>query len=369
MSIITTYSTKNTVDEAIQEISSALANIDPGFIIFFSSTSYNPEEISTKMKETFKKAEIIGCTTAGELVSKKMMNNSIVVMAADADSIQDVAVGVMENINNPENVKQVFESFETRNNKTMRELDINEYVGIILTDGLSGAEESLMDKIGDLTNVIFIGGAAGDDLKFTKTNVFINGKTYVNAAILALLKPTNGYDIIKTQSFCKLDKQLTATKVNEAAREVIEFNNKPAAIAYAEAIGVTLEEAHKHFMHNPVGLMVGDEPYVRSPQQIIDNKMKFYCNIVEGMELSILESTNIIDDTKKVLEDKLQELDNKVAGVIDFHCILRTLELQEKGLKDEYGKIFENVPMIGFSTYGEEYIGHINQTSTILVIK
>ena len=81
--------------------------------------------------------------------------------------------------------------------------------------------------------------------------------------------------------------------------EVIEFDNKPAAVAYAEALGIAVEDAPDTFMHNPVGLVIDGEPYVRSPQQIKDNKMLFYCGVIEGMELSILESTNIIEDTKE----------------------------------------------------------------------
>jgi len=115
-------------------------------------------------------------------------------------------------------------------------------------------------------------------------------------------------------------------------------------------------------MVNPVGLMVGGEPYVRSPQQAKDGKMVFYCNIKQGMELSLLESTDIVKDTAAAITGL-----NGVAGIINFNCILRTLELEQKGLTTAYGQLFRTIPTIGFSTYGEEFIGHINQTATMLV--
>lgn len=43
------------------------------------------------------------------------------------------------------------------------ELNPTEYVGLVLFDGLSGAEEMINDRIGDVTNVFFVGGSAGDE--------------------------------------------------------------------------------------------------------------------------------------------------------------------------------------------------------------
>ena len=79
--------------------------------------------------------------------------------------------------------------------------------------------------------------------------------------------------------------------------------------------------------------------------------------------MHVLESTDIVADTEKAVRDLGQ-----ASALINFHCILRTLELKSKGQCPAYGKLFEKVPTVGFSTYGEEYIGHINQTSTILVV-
>ena len=369
MDIVTAYSTKSNIDDAAKDISEQLGFFDTELLLFFASSKFNHDDISKKMQETFPVSSVFGCSTSGEIISGQMLDNSIVAMAFNSQAVKDTKIEVIEDIKNENDIKKAFDSFENYYKVPVAQMDPQYYVGIILVDGLSVAEESLIEKIGDLTNVIFIGGSAGDDLKFESTYVYANGKSYTNSAVLALLKPGSEFTFIKTQSFNDLGKSLEVTEADEEKREVISFNGKPAAIAYAEAVGTSVEEASNHFMHNPIGLIVEDEPYVRSPQQILSNgTMKFYCSVSEGMELSLLESTNIIEDTRTAIKAAKDELGN-ISGIINFNCILRTLELKQKNLTDEYGKLFADVPTIGFSTYGEQYIGHINQTATMLVFK
>jgi hypothetical protein len=121
-------------------------------------------------------------------------------------------------------------------------------------------------------------------------------------------------------------------------------------------------------MHNPVGILFEGDPFVRSPQQIKGDSMLFYCGVKEGIELTLLESTDIISDTKNALEKTRSEL-GSISGIINFNCILRTLELREKGITAAYGELFTDYPTIGFSTYGEQFIGHMNQTATMLVFR
>lgn len=369
MNIITACSTKNTVDEVVKDINEQLVQFDAKLLLYFATSKFAPDCISLKMQEAFPGSVVFGCSTAGEIISGKMLDDSVVAMAFNAEAVNDVQIDVVENLQDKGGVKKAFASFEKHFETPMSEMDSQKYVGIILVDGLSGAEEGLIETIGDMTNVVFIGGSAGDDLKFNATHLYANGKSYSNAAILALLKPGTEFSFIKTQSFRDLGKTLEVTKADEEKRVVFEFNGKPAAIAYAEAVGTSVAEAAKHFMHNPVGLVIEDEPYVRSPQQIKDNgSMVFYCGVGEGMELSLLESTDIIEDTRSAVIQAMEDL-GKVSGIINFNCILRTLELKQKNLTREYGDVFSAFPTIGFSTYGEQYIGHINQTATMLVFK
>ena len=368
MSVTTASTTASSIEQAVEEIREQCNKISPRLVLFFASSRYDPASISRAMHEAFPDAQVIGCSTAGEIASGRVMKDSIVAMAFDGDTIEDVACSVATDAASPDSLVDAVQGLEGEIGTPLRELDFQKYVGVILIDGLSGAEERVMDRLGDLTDVTFIGGSAGDDLKFQSTYVYLNGAAYTNATVLALLKPASGFDIIKTQSFRTLDTVLVPTKVNEKRREVIEFNNMPAVLTYARALGVPVEEAPKKFMHNPVGLVTGDDFFVRSPRQIEGGSILFYCMVKEGMELALLESADIVADTRRAVDEKVRQLGG-ASALINFHCILRALELEEKCQEEAYGSIFTDIPTIGFSTYGEEYIGHINQTSTILIFK
>ena len=204
MKTATAYSTKKPVADAVGEVKRGCASVDPKMVVFFASTAYDPASLSKAMADAFPKASVFGCSTAGEIVTGKMLKESVVAMAYSSEVVGDVAVGVMEGIKDDkgaEGVSKVFRDFERHYGAKMADLDFSRYVGIILVDGMSVAEERLMDKIGDLTNVLFVGGSAGDDLQFARTYVYANGKAYTDAAILTLLKPAKGFDIVKTQSF------------------------------------------------------------------------------------------------------------------------------------------------------------------------
>ena len=368
MNMMTAYSTEESIQKAVDSMKQQFGDFDLKMIIFFSSPTFNPSELSKAMVDTFSGVNIFGCTTSGEIVSGSMLNNSVVAMAFNSQAIADVKIEVIENLREHIHLKPTIESLEKYYHTPLSSMDYKEYVGIVLIDGLSGAEEKLMDMIGDATNVTVVGGSAGDNLKFETTFVFANGNAYTDAAVLALIKPNVEFEIIKTQSFSVLDKELIATKVDEEKRQVIEFNGKPAVEAYSEAIGTTSKDVSDYFMEFPVGLVIDEQPFVRSPQQTHGESMVFYCNVKEGMNVSLLQSTNIIEDTAHAIKKTEEELGG-ISGIINFNCILRTLELQKEGTTKEYGEIFTNIPTVGFSTYGEQFIGHINQTATMLVFK
>jgi len=124
-----------------------------------------------------------------------------------------------------------------------------------------------------------------------------------NAAVLALLECPNGFDVLKTQSFHATRQFLVPSKVDKAAREIIEFNGKPpqSPIPRPSASSPTSWPTSSWPIHS--GLMVGGEPFVRSPQQIVGQSVRFYCGVDEGMKLAVLDSTDIVEDTTAAAEE------------------------------------------------------------------
>jgi len=281
--------------------------------------------------------------------------------------VADAASAVVENVGSELSVGPALRELERHFQAPASAWDLATHVGLVLVDGLSGAEERLMEKLGDATDVVFVGGSAGDDLQFRRTCVLDGGRCYLGAAVLVVLRLKRGFEILKTQSFRQAGKTLVATKVDEASRTVIEFNGRPALDAYAAALGVEPELAPSLFFQNPLGLMIDGEPFVRSPQRAQDGSIVFYCHIKEDTELELLRTADIVSDTRMAVEAR--KAAGEIRGLIDFQCILRTLQLRQEDRCDQYGAIFHGIPMLGFSTYGEAYLGHMNQTSTMLLFR
>lgn len=369
----TAYSEIKLEEEAVLDIQSQISYSGTKVVIYFASPSYNHKRLSRLMQNAFEDCLVFGCTTAGERASEKLLSNSIVALSLGNNLIADAKIEVIQNLNGDFNVKEPFESFGRYFKESPYLMNINKYVGIVLIDGLSLKEEKLLDKIGGITHINFIGGSAGYDLKFEKTTIFANGKAYDNSAVVALLKMQDNasFKIVKTQSFNILEQKLIANKVDEESRRVIEFNHKPATQAYAEALGISPnEDISDYFLSNPVGLVIDENNVlVRSPLKAIDTNIQFFCNILQDMEVSLLESCDMVAQTKNVLDDIVKELGEKFVGCLGFDCIGRRTELEKDDLVDEYNNIFTNIPIVGFYSYGESTIGHMNQTLTMLVFE
>ena len=355
---------------AVTELKNTLNASNIKAITFFASSIYEPNELIQAFNENFPNIDVFGCSTAGEIITGKISSNSIVAMAFTDAIFEDFKIEVIDNLTSNCDIMPAVKSFETYYSSPLSNLDYSKYFGLIYIDGLSKREEVLLDKLGDVTNVIFIGGSAGDDMKFQTTYIYANKKCYDNAAVLVLVKSKVPFAFKKIQSFTETGHKVVATKVDEAKRFVMEFDNRPAIEVYCEKLNIPISAADDNFLEYPIGLMIDGQPYVRSIRGLVDNSIiELYCSVKEGMELSILRTSNDIVEKTKIAMNNIMEEHKNISGMIVFNCKLRFLELRAKNRLDDYGQIFDKFPTIGFNTYGEAFIGHVNQTATILIFE
>jgi hypothetical protein len=361
------YSEHTDPDKAADELSSALGPEQPKLLLFFASSQRDPAATAAAVRRAFPSTLSFGCTTAGELTRGRMLKGSIVAMALYDDDLHDAHAVFISDPTDEACCKAALGALEERFGSLAR-LDPTTHVGLILQDGMRGTEEAVMTALSSVSNVPFVGGSAGDDGTFQQTHGFLDGRALGGAAVVAMLRPARPFSLLKTQSFDVRSTTLVATDVDEASRTVRMFDGKPASEAYAAALDVPVAALPEYFMRHPLGLVLaGGEPFVRSPQQVRGTDVVFYCSVKNGMRLNVLDSRDIVRDTQRDLERALAAMTH-CSGIINFHCILRTIELTAKGQCDAYGALFDNLPTVGFSTYGESYIGHINQTSTMLLL-
>ncbi|SDJ31155.1 FIST C domain-containing protein [Paraburkholderia steynii] len=211
-----------------------------------------------------------------------------------------------------------------------------------------------------------MGGSAGDNLHFERTHVFHNGQFYHDCAVLVLGSTSLPFKTFKTQHFRSGDERLVVTGADAERRTVSEINGLPAAAEYARLIGARVEDLNPgHFAAAPVVVLIDGTDYVRSIQKLNhDGSLTFYCPIEEGLVLRVARGLDLTENLRAMFAELQTEL-GEPQLVLAWDCILRLLELLQKGTRDIAGQLFQANRSVGFSTYGEQYGGvHVNQTLT-----
>ncbi len=345
----------------------ALKGFEAKLLLFFASSFYDDTNPAAELAAAFPDSSIIGSTSHSEYCNSDYTDHSVSIMAIDKDSVEDSCIQVVEGIDKAVELQNVAKSMEAHfggSDEIFNHFD--KYVGIVLFESGAKAEEIFMDRLGTATDILFVGGSSSA-AENNISRVYANGKSYANAAVLAVLKTVKGYDVLKTQSACVMsERKLAVTKSDLRSRILFEFDGRPCGEVYAEVLGVPAAEIQNYFVSNPLGIVADGEIFVRTFNQIQDGGITLHCGIPEGSEINVLKIGDIVSDTKQALDDKITY---QPAGVINFNCLYRTLEMLNKELTADYCALWGRYPSIGFSTGGEAYLGHINETSTVLIIK
>lgn len=363
--------TRAAAAELITQFDAKLAGAAPTAIIAFWSAAHDGKKLVAALNERYPSAQLLGCSSAGEFNERSDTVGGVSAIALPGSTVR-AAHGALASFDKGVDVgiRTAAQKLAKKVGGDLRSLDPKRYVGVVLFDGLHMREEAANEALGAAApQLVFVGGSAGDDLAFKETRVFYNGESSTDGAALLLLEMAVPFTIAKTCSFVPTKHQFTITRADEANRVVYELDGRPVLEVYAKAAGTTPDKLDGAiFMSNPVGMMLDGEPWIRSPQMALpDGGLKFYCAITEGSEVHLMRSTDLVGETRQAMSRAAKAVGGKAGGVVAFNCILRRLELDALKAHDGFLAAFSGLPTAGFHTYGESYLGHMNQTCTALV--
>jgi hypothetical protein len=358
---------------AARAVFAALTMPDLALAIVYCAASYDRDTLGRALAELFgPDAPVIGCTTAGEITPAGYL----------AGSVTGVSLGGPRVVAHTERIDHLREGAVSSSEAAaraalagMRErgdaASAAGCFGFLLCDGMSMQEEVVAATLhANLSGIQVAGGSAADGLRFGATHLYHRGQFHTDCALLTLVSTPAAFKVFKTEHFVPSSGKMVITGAEPARRLVTGINGEPAALAYARALGVQVDELHTMVLAaHPVVVTVGGNLYVRSVQKVNDDgSLTFFCAIDEGIELTAARGVDLV----KNLEDAFAGIQRELgppALVLGCDCIQRSLEIGRRGCREQVAAILMANNVIGFATYGEQFNGlHVNQTFTGVAI-
>lgn len=355
---------------AVREFYAGVVQPDMSAVIFFCSSQYDLDVLAAEMRASFPGVTVVGCTTAGEIGPIGYREWSLVgaSFASAHFSIQAGLLGGLADFDLDGGRRFAYALYDALE---VRDGGRRNGFALMLVDGLSVREELVARAFQDgIGNLPLVGGSAGDDLRFARTQVYFDGAFHEDAAALLVAHTDCPVHAFKTQHFECLDERLVVTAADAGQRIVTEINGLPAASEYARIAGVRVEDLRPDaFAAVPVVVVINGSDYVRSIRSVNpDGSLTFYCAIEEGLVFRVARATDLLADVRQTFQG-IRDALGEPQLTLGFDCVLRNLEMRQQGLKPVVDETYRQAHCVGFCTYGEQFWGvHVNQTLTGLAI-
>ncbi|GAA1887352.1 FIST signal transduction protein [Lapillicoccus jejuensis] len=354
------------------QLRGALDGVEAAVVLYFASAAFSPADLAAPLAAAFAEATVIGCSTAGEFTDQTDGVGGLSTLALPAGLVR-AHPAVLADLHDPViGARAALADLAVLAGEDLRDLDPTQWFGLLLVDGVHGAEESVNEEIDAAAPLLeVVGGSAGDDLAFERTWVAVGDRVSECGMALVLVHATVPFRVLRTTSCTSTGRPLLVTRCDVATRTVLELDGRPAAEVYAAAVGHprdAVDTLDTVFPRHPVGLMVDGDPFVRSPQRVVaGGGIRFSCQMVEGMRVDVLDAGDVVADTAAAVLQARDAL-GAVSGAVFFNSVHRRLVLAETDRPGDFVRALGGIPSAGFHTYGESWLGHLNHTLTGIVL-
>jgi len=348
------YSTKKNSYQACKEvIEEAIKSLGPPTLTFlFTTDSYNQKEIYKASKQILGDSKIVGFCAGGLITSSGVLKQGVGACTLCGDELR-VATHLQRKIS-----ESPYKAGREAGEKLL-ENGIEKGTVFIFPDGfatdISEVVYGLYDSMG--SDYTYIGGAAGDNLKFFKTYQFTDEGVESDALSVALI---DGVDIRTSIGHGWKPKGSPIIITNAMGKKVFKIDGKQAFDVYSErAGGISKDKFAEYSMRYPLGISDIDGNFlIRDPLSVNeDGSIDFVSEVPENVVARVMEGniTSLIKEAQKVAKMVSQKT-IKPQFILLFDCVSRYM-LMGKDFEKELNVIREtigiDVPMLGVLTFGE----------------
>jgi hypothetical protein len=364
----------------------AARNVDapgePKLLVVFASCEYELERLLSGIRSELGDAQLIGCSTAGEIAAAGPGDAGVVITAIGGDGLKAstaVAHAASEDLRR---------AGETAASYAAGARDRDHKVLLMLTDGLSGDQQQIVRGAYSVVGaqIPLVGGCAGDDLEMKRTFQLYGDRVLSDAVVAAAIGSDAPIGIGVRHGWRRVGEPMLVTASDD--NRVQELDNRPALDVYFERLGVPdgarddPAEFTAFASTHPLGLASrADERHVRfiSGADFEGRALVCIAAVPSGGLVWTMEgdADSVLEATDGACEDALAALEgNPPVGFLAFDCIARRGVLGEDGIRNEISRIVEKgdgAPVAGFYTYGEiarthGMSGFHNQTLVVLAV-
>jgi hypothetical protein len=346
-----------TIKDGWKTIGSSLTET-PQLVFVFGGRSevQNPTHF-TSLREFYPEAQILVCSTAGEILGTRVYNNSICVTAVHFDKTQIQAVrAVISNTDESEAIgRELARGLQKDGLRhTMVFSDGLNVNGTLLVKGL-------MSDLPD--GVIVTGGLVADGANFKQTVVGLDEVPkekqivllgFYGSALTVDFGSQGGWDVFGP------DRIITRSKGNV----LYELDGRSALEIYKEYLGEMAADLPSSGLLFPIRLQLpaesGEVEVVRTLLAVdeAEQSMTFAGDMPEGVSSTLMRANfdRLIDGASGAAKMSVQKIPTGDQLAILISCVGRKLVLKERieeeteSVRDVLG---DSVAMVGFYSYGE----------------
>jgi len=370
---------------------SALAGATARLLVVFASTHHDLSRVARCVDSLSGSAEVIGCSTAGEVVANGAADASLVVMALGGDGFSiATGLGVCEEAQLP---GADLTSISLREAAVQAASSVNRVerrehtVLLLLADGLVGDQMEVVrgayEQAG--AGIPLVGGCAGDDLAMQQTHQIFGDAVYTGAVVTAAISSDRPIGIGVRHGWEVRGESMLVTSSQGVVVETLD--DLPALDMYLNRFDApenvrTDEQAFIDFaVTRPLGIRRRDRMEIRFVAGADFERRTVHC-IAEvpqgGLAWAMTgDVETVLSATDDACAEALAVLgDTEPLGLVMFDCIARRSVLEEAGTDAEVSRMRHHAngaPISGFYTYGEIARtrgagGFHNQTLVVLAI-